>query len=87
MFNEFKEAINLHPNPGRTFRMAGLIAEAQHRISKTGNKYGVLHIEDYSAKMEQMLFGEDYVKYSNYLEPGMAIFLTGTFRQRYSRSR
>ncbi|MDQ6904901.1 MAG: DNA polymerase III subunit alpha, partial [Bacteroidota bacterium] len=39
-FNEFKEAVNLHPNPGRTFRIAGLVAEAQHRISKTGNKYG-----------------------------------------------
>ena len=85
-FNEFKEAVNLLPNPGRTFRIAGLVAEAQHRISKTGNKYGVFFIEDYSAKMELMLFSEDYVKFSNYLEAGMAIFLTGTFRQRYSKS-
>ena len=85
-FNEFKEAVNLHPNPGRTFRIAGLVAEAQHRISKTGNKYGVFYIEDYSAKMELMLFSDDYVKFSNYLEAGMAIFLTGTFRQRYSKS-
>jgi len=85
-FNEFKEAVNLLPNPGRTFRIAGLVAEAQHRISKTGNKYGVFFIEDYSAKMELMLFSEDYVKFSNYLEAGMAIFLTGTFRQRYTKS-
>ena len=33
-----------------------------------------------------MLFSDDYVKFSNYLEAGMAIFLTGTFRQRYSKS-
>jgi DNA polymerase-3 subunit alpha len=85
-FNEFKEAVNLHPNPGRTFRIAGLVAEAQHRVSKTGNKYGVFYIEDYSAKMELMLFSDDYIKFSNYLEAGMAIFLTGTFRQRYSKS-
>ena len=85
-FNEFKEAVNLHPNPGRTFRMAGLVAEAQHRISKTGNKYGVFYIEDYSAKMELMLFSEDYLRFSNFLEAGMVIFLTGTFRQRYSKS-
>jgi DNA polymerase III subunit alpha len=85
-FNEFKEAVNLHPNPGKTFRMAGLVSDAQHRISKTGNKYGVFFIEDYSARMELMLFSDDYVKFSNYLEPGMAIFLTGTFRQRYSKS-
>ena len=33
-FNEFKEAVNLHPNPARSFRIAGLVTEAQHRISK-----------------------------------------------------
>jgi DNA polymerase III subunit alpha len=85
-FNDFKEAVNLHPNPGRTFRIAGLVAEAQHRIAKSGNKYGVFHIEDYTAKMELMLFSDDYVKFSNYLEGGMVIFLTGTFRQRYNKS-
>ena len=85
-FNDFKEAVNLHPNPGRTFRIAGLVAEAQHRIAKSGNKYGVFYIEDYTAKMELMLFSDDYVKFSNYLEAGMVIFLTGTFRQRYNKS-
>jgi DNA polymerase III subunit alpha len=85
-FNDFKEAVNLHPNPGRTFRMAGLVAEAQHRIAKSGNKYGVFHIEDYTAKMELMLFSDDYVKFSNYLEAGMVIFFSGTFRQRYNKS-
>jgi DNA polymerase-3 subunit alpha len=85
-FNEFKEAVNLHPNPGRNFRMAGLVAEAQHRISKNGNKYGVFFIEDYSAKMELTLWSDDYVRFCNYLEAGMVIFLTGSFRQRYNKS-
>ena len=85
-FNDFKEAVNLHPNPGRIFRIAGLVSEAQHRIAKSGNKYGVFHIEDYTAKMELMLFSDDYVKFSNYLEAGMVIFFTGTFRQRYNKS-
>ena len=85
-FNEFKEAVHLHPNPGRNFRMAGLVAEAQHRISKNGNKYGVFFIEDYTAKMELTLWSDDYVRFSNYLEAGMVIFLTGCFRQRYNKS-
>jgi DNA polymerase III subunit alpha len=85
-FNDFKEAVNLHPNPGKTFRIAGLVAETQHRVAKSGNKYGVFHIEDYTAKMELMLFSDDYVKFNNYLEAGMVIFLTGTFRQRYNKS-
>lgn len=83
-FNEFKESIALQPNPSRTFRMAGLVAGAQHRISKKGTKYGVFHIEDYSGKMEIMLFSEDYIRFSKSLEPGMVVFVMGTFRQRYN---
>jgi DNA polymerase III subunit alpha len=85
-FNEFKAAVHLHPNPSRSFRIAALVTEAQHRISKRGNKFGVMHLEDYSEKMELMLFGEDYVKYNNYLEPGMVICLAGSFVQRYQTS-
>ncbi len=85
-FNEFKEAVHLHPNPGKTFRIAGLVSEAQHKIAKSGNKYGVFHIEDYTSKMELMLFSDDYVKFNNYLEAGMLVFITGTFRQRYNKS-
>ncbi len=83
-FNEFKEAIHLHPNPGRTFRLAGLVAVAQHKISKNGNKYGVFTIEDYTGKMELALWSDDYIKYNNYLEAGMNIYISGCFKQRYS---
>jgi DNA polymerase-3 subunit alpha len=85
-FNEFKEAVKLHPNPGRQFRIAGLVTEAQHRVSKKGNKFGVLVLEDYTSKMEIMLWSEDYVKFNNYLEPGMVVYLTGSFAQRYQTS-
>jgi DNA polymerase-3 subunit alpha len=85
-FNEFKEAIHMHPNPGRQFRIAGLVANAQHKISKNGNKYGNFFIEDYTGRMELTLWGDDYVKFNNYLEAGMVIFITGWFRQRYAGS-
>lgn len=83
---EFREAVHLHPNPGRMFRIAGLVGDAQHRVSKNGNKYGVFFIEDYSGKMELTLWSDDYIKYCNYLESGMVIYLTGCFRQRYNKS-
>jgi len=85
-FNEFKEAIALHPNPGRSFRIAGLVTEAQHRISKTGKKFGVFFIEDYTSKMELMLWSEDYVRFSNFLETGMVVCLSGAFTQRFKGS-
>ncbi len=85
-FNEFKDAINVHPNPGRSFRIAGLVTDAQHRLSKTGNKFGVMVIEDYTSKMELMFWRDDYVKYINYLESGLVVYINGSFVQRFKTS-
>ena len=83
-YNEFKVTVNLFPAPGKQFRLAGLVIDAQHRITKTGKNFGVLVIEDYSGKSEFMLWSEDYVKYTNYLEKGMIVMVEGAFRQRYN---
>jgi DNA polymerase III subunit alpha len=84
-FNEFKEAIRMHPNPGRMFRLIGLIADAQHKISRQGNKYGNFVVEDYSGKTELVLFSEDYLKFTPFLQQGSTVFMTGFFKQRYNR--
>ncbi len=83
-YNEFKAAVSTHPNPSKQFRLAGLVIDAQHRLTKTGKNFGILTIEDYSGKSEFMLWSEDYVKYTNYLEKGMIVMIEGGFRQRYN---
>ncbi|MEO6869451.1 MAG: DNA polymerase III subunit alpha, partial [Ginsengibacter sp.] len=85
-FNEFKEQLEECKNPGITFKMGGLISDAQHRTSKSGNKYGVFTFEDYSSRMELTLFSEDYIKFNHFLIPGMIISLTGSFQKRYETS-
>ncbi len=83
-FNEIKDAIGLQANPGRTFRLAGLVVDAQHRVTKKGRQFGALTIEDYSGKSEFMLWGDDYMRFSVYLEKGKNIFITGAFRSRFN---
>ena len=83
-FNEFKTSVNIQPNPGKSFRLAGLVVEAQQRLTKTGKNFAILTIEDYSGKAEFMLWSEDYVKYTNYLEKGLIVLVEGTFKTRYN---
>ncbi len=85
-FNEFREAITLQANPLKTFRLAGLVVDAQHRVTKTGRQFGSFHIEDYTGKSEFMLWGDDYVRFSQFLEKGKNLYITGTFRQRYGKA-
>jgi DNA polymerase-3 subunit alpha len=84
-FNEFRESIRLHPNPNRMFRLLGLVAEAQHKIARSGNKYGNFVIEDYSGKTEIILFSEDYLRLTPVLQQGATVFITGYFKQRYNK--
>ncbi|MBS1921468.1 MAG: DNA polymerase III subunit alpha [Bacteroidetes bacterium] len=84
-FNEFKEAITFNPNPTRMFRLIGLVAEAQHKISRQGNKYGNFIVEDYSGKTTVLLFSEDYMKFTPMLQQGNTVFIIGYFKQRYKR--
>jgi DNA polymerase-3 subunit alpha len=81
---EFKNNVNSHPNPAKQFRVAGLVIDAAHRLTKTGKNFGILTIEDFSGKAEFMLWSEDYVKYQNYLEKGMIVLVEGGFKQRYN---
>jgi len=83
-YNEFKLAISTHASPGRQFRLAGLVVDVQHRMTKTGKNFGILTIEDYSGKTEFMLWSEDYVKYTTYLEKGLILLVEGGFKTRYN---
>ncbi len=84
-FTEFKQMVNTLPNPAKSFRLAGLVVDAQHRLTKTGKNFGILTIEDFSGKAEFMLWSEDYVKYTNYMEKGMIVMVEGGFKQRYNK--
>jgi DNA polymerase-3 subunit alpha len=82
-FNNVKNAIAETPNT-RQFRLAGLVIDAQHRLTKNGKNFGVLHLEDFSSKTEFMLWSEDYQKYSHYLEAGRIVLIEGSFKQRFN---
>ncbi|NCT93710.1 MAG: DNA polymerase III subunit alpha [Chitinophagaceae bacterium] len=84
-FNEIKETLSLQPNPGRVLKVAGLIIDVQHRVTKTGKNFGSFVIEDFSGKTDFILWSEDYIRFQNYLEKGQNILLSGFFRSRYNQ--
>ena len=78
-FNEVKES-NEPQYAGKSFKLLCLVSAAVHRISRQGNKFGILTVEDYSGKTEIALFGENYVRFNNYLLAGQTILICGQFK-------
>lgn len=84
-FCEIKESNTLAAaNREKNLRIAGLVTDAQHRISRNGKNFGSMIIEDFSGKAELMLWSDDYVKYKNYLEKGNNLLISGYFKTRYN---
>ena len=65
----------------KAFRLAGFVHEASERISKSGNKYGKLLLQDFSGSTEIMLFGEDFLRLSPFLKSGMCLFVHGYLQE------
>jgi DNA polymerase-3 subunit alpha len=85
-YNEVKDNLISFPNNlGKNFKLAGLVTEVQHRITKTGKNFGSFAIEDFTGKTDFILWSEDYVKFQNYLEVGQKVCINGSFRNRFNQ--
>ena len=77
---------DLVPERGKVLTFGGLIASAEHRISKSGRPWGMFTLEDYRGTHEFKCFGEDYVKFKEFMVEGwMVILSTRVQEQGYGR--
>ncbi len=69
---------------GQKVNVAGIITQAQHRINKKGNGWGLFTLQDYNGVLEFPLFTEKYQKFKHLLEKGAVLYLTGIYKKRWN---
>lgn len=62
---------------GRDLLIAAIITGAEHRITKRGDAFGSLFIEDYQEAFKLNLFNESYLKFKHFMEPGTFVAIKG----------
>ncbi|MFE4466213.1 DNA polymerase III subunit alpha [Oerskovia sp. NPDC056781] len=67
---------------GSTVVIAGLITSLQRKMSKNGNPWAAVTIEDLEGGVEVMFFGETYLAYSTILAEDQVVVLRGRVRRR-----
>ena len=72
--NQLNELENL---AGREIKVGGIVTSVEHRTTKNGKPFGKFYIEDYTGNTSFMLFGEDYLKFKNFLNIGWFLFIEG----------
>jgi DNA polymerase-3 subunit alpha len=67
---------------GSMVTVAGLLTSVQRRMSKNGNPWAAVTIEDLEGAVEVMFFGETYLAYSTVLAEDQVVTLKGRVRRR-----
>jgi DNA polymerase III subunit alpha len=74
-------ADELRPD-GSTVVVAGLVTSLQRKMSKQGNPWAAVTIEDMEGSVEVMFFGETYLAYSTVLAEDAVVVIRGRVRRR-----
>lgn len=75
---------DLDPLYGKVIRTGGLVTAIRTAVSKNGNPYGVLTIEDYKGAYEFPLFGNNYVEFAKYMIKDMYLLITAKVQNKGS---
>jgi len=67
---------------GSVVTIAGLITSLQRKMSKNGNPWAAVTIEDLEGAVEVMFFGETYLAYSTVLAEDQVVTVRGRVRRR-----
>lgn len=65
--------------------IAGIVTKSIERYSKNGKPFVIFTIEDYSGAQEIALFGEDYIKFNQYIEIDRFLYLKGQIKPRWNQ--
>lgn len=74
-----KELHNFEALKGKKeLKMAGIVTEVAHRMTKNGKPFGILTLEDYQEAYKFFMFGDEYVKFKGYLNQGWFLYVVGS---------
>ena len=81
-----RHTCNMHANQladltefqGHDVRFGGIVTNIRKGISKKGQPYGIVTIEDYEGSGELPLFGDMWAKWGNYMSEGYTIYVSAS---------
>ena len=76
----------IEENKNKELTMGGIVTNVHNGVTKTGNPWGKITIEDYNESAEMAFFGEDYVKFKQYMVTGLFLFVKGKISERFRNS-
>ncbi len=85
-YHSVSDTKKIEENKNKDLVFGGIVTGVHHGITKTGNPWGKIVIEDYRESTELAFFGEDYVKFKPYMVQGLFLYVKGKIAERFRNS-
>jgi DNA polymerase-3 subunit alpha len=69
----------------KVIKTGGIVTACRTGMTKKGNQFGAITIEDFSGANEFMLFGDDFVEYSKYQKKDLYVYVQGIVEARRNK--
>jgi DNA polymerase-3 subunit alpha len=74
---------NMDAVRNKELRCSVVVTDVEHKETKTGKPYGILHAEDYQGAYSFYLFSDDYIDYKSYFTIGWLLQITGRVKKKF----
>ncbi len=85
-FHSVSDTKQLVENKNKELVLGGIVTAVHNGVTKTGNPWGKITIEDYRESVEIAFFGEDYVKFKQYMVTGLFLYIKGKIQERFRQA-
>ncbi len=85
-FHTVSDTKQLVENKNKELVFGGVVTAVHNGVTKTGNPWGKITIEDYKESSEIAFFGEDYVKFKQYMVSGLFLYIKGKIQERFRQA-
>jgi len=66
-------------------QIGGMVSNVNERISKNGDRFAILTLEDFIGKFEFVIWTKDYPKFAAYCKPESFLYIRGNLAPRYGK--
>ncbi len=85
-FHSVSDIKKIEENKNKDLVFGGIVTNVHNGVTKTGNPWGKITVEDYRESTELAFFGEDYVKFKPYMISGLFLYVKGKISERFKNS-
>ncbi len=85
-FHSVTDTKKLQENKNKELVFGGIVTAVHNGVTKTGNPWGKITVEDYRESAELAFFGEDYVKFKQYMVNGLFLYIKGKIQERFRQA-